>query len=86
MSNLRVCEMTLANVRCRLLYSPVWTMTTAFGEVYLADGKDSLALVYFLESLQLDTTNVTGYKKAAQLLSAKDDHLYANEMLRKVYD
>jgi len=59
---------------------------TALGEVYLVDGKDSLALVYFLESLQLDTTNVTGYKKAAQLLSAKDDHLYANEMLRKAYD
>ncbi len=59
---------------------------TALGEVYLADGQDSLALVAFQESLKLDTTNVTGYKKAAQLLSAVDDHAAAHAMLRKAYD
>ncbi len=58
---------------------------SAIADVYLAAGKDSLALNYFTESLLIDSANVSGYKKAAAVLSRLHRYEEANNYLFKAY-
>lgn len=53
------------------------------GEVFLSKQDDFRAFEYFSESLQLDTTNNRGYKKAAQIAMKLQDYDQAESLLLK---
>ena len=53
------------------------------GEVFLSKDEDARAFEYFSESLQLDTTNNRGFKKAAQIAINRDDFDTAESLLLK---
>jgi tetratricopeptide (TPR) repeat protein len=53
------------------------------GEVLLSKDKDDQAFEYFSKSLQLDTTNNRGYKKAAQIAIKQGEYEAAEKLLLK---
>lgn len=57
----------------------------ALGEVFLASGKDSLALAKFMTGIEADSTNVAAIKKLAFLLTQQKRYDEANEYLLKAY-
>lgn len=53
------------------------------GEVFMSKHQEIKAFEYFSESLQLDTTNNRGYKKAALIAMRKSDFEQAESLLQK---
>lgn len=57
----------------------------ALGEVFLAEGRDSLALAKFMTGIEADSTNVSAIKKLAFLLTQQKRYDEANAYLLKAY-
>jgi tetratricopeptide (TPR) repeat protein len=55
------------------------------GEVFLSKQEDAKAFEYFSESLQLDTTNNSGFKKAAQIAMKQGDFDQSESLLLKAF-
>jgi len=58
---------------------------SALGEVFLSKEEELKAFEYFSESLQLDTTNNRGFKKAAQIAMRQGDFEQAENLLLKAF-